>query len=61
MIAQQPKHRLQDVKGRPHVAMKRVGKIVFAARVDEIGVWVMAQGVWENDLRRAQRLCDNCA
>lgn len=49
------KHRLQQFKGKKHVAMKQLGSLIFAARVGEAGAWAMAQGVWESQLRRGQK------
>ena len=46
------KHRKQHFKGKEHVAMKQLGSIIFAARVRENGVWMMAQGLFESQLRR---------
>lgn len=40
------RHRLDDVTGKPHVAMKQVGDIVAAIRVTPAGGWTMAKGMW---------------
>ena len=53
MTTNTPQHRLRSFKGRDHVAMKQLGTIIFAARVDgATGVWAMAQGLFESQLRR---------
>ena len=46
------KHRKQHFKGKARVEMKQLGSIIFAARVQECGVWTMAQGIWVSQLRR---------
>ena len=52
MATTTPQHRLRSFKGRDHVAMKQLGSLIFAARVRDNGVWVMAQGIFESQLRR---------
>ena len=54
MATTTPQHRLRSFKGKDHVAMKQLGTIIFAARVDgATGVWAMAQGIWISQLRRS--------
>ena len=54
MATTTPQHRLRSFKGKDHVAMKQLGTLVFAARVDGgTGVWAMAQGIWAKELRRS--------
>ena len=53
MATTTPQHRLRSFKGRDHVAMKQLGTLIFAARVNgATGVWAMAQGIFESQLRR---------
>lgn len=46
------KHDIDTKQNQPHVAMKQIGNLVFAARVHQSGAWVMAQGMLEDKLRR---------
>ena len=50
------KHRIDQMVGKDHTKILQIGSITFAARTDgETGVWVMAKGLWERELRRAAR------
>lgn len=46
------KHHIEQFQGKRHVAIKQLGNIIFAARVQPSGFWVMAQSIWQSDRRR---------